>query len=162
MHELSYYWINKMAHLNINVVIFLTKYRNGLNNEYNDSDYSFISDYQHPFVYLVLFIFPSNLGPFLLGGRTHLSSYLIWIIFLTLARNEFYSGYNFPWSIVSIIPYSANTEFHVFNRKYNNGNYGFLFAISDAVCGTMSIEYLHHLQKQLKEYKEYKSHAKTN
>jgi len=144
--ELWYYWMNRLVHSYPNILNFLQRDRRNLQEE----EYSFYSDAQHPIYYLIFYIIPINLGPFLLGERTHLSTYLVWISYIVIFRNEIYSGYNFPWSIVTIIPYTANTEYHVYNRKYGDGNFGFFFAIFDAVCGTMSKEYKQFLSKQYK------------
>lgn len=65
-----------------------------------------------------------------------------------------HSGYDFPWAITHLIPFSAGGNYHSFHHSKNVGNFGGALHFMDTFCGTNT--YFRKLEEG-PEGKEYKS-----
>jgi sterol desaturase/sphingolipid hydroxylase (fatty acid hydroxylase superfamily) len=80
-------------------------------------------------------LIPGAIAPALLGKNLHYGVYLIWIIFRTGEGIDRHTGYEFPWSIYGLIPFSASASYHDFHHSHNVGNYSSFMTIWDSVFG---------------------------
>lgn len=96
---------------------------------------SIIAQHLHPIDYAIGVLIPGAIAPGLLGKHLHYGVYLIWIIFRTGEGIDRHTGYEFPWSIYGLIPFSASASYHDFHHSHNVGNYSSFMTIWDSVFG---------------------------
>lgn len=94
------------------------------------------ANYNHPIDYFVGTLIPFTLGPKLFGGSMHFLTFLMWGIWRLMEGYEGHSNYEFPWSPLRIIPFSASSEFHSFHHTNNVGNFGSTMIIEDTLTAT--------------------------
>ena len=59
-----------------------------------------------------------------------------------------HSGYEFPWSMFRLLPFSGSSDFHDFHHSKNAGNYSSFFTYLDT---------LFHTDKEYRKLKEFKT-----
>jgi sterol desaturase/sphingolipid hydroxylase (fatty acid hydroxylase superfamily) len=64
-----------------------------------------------------------------------------WICLKTFRAAMFHAGYEFPWSLMSVIPFGGHEEFHSFHHSQNMGNYATWLLVWDRVFGTDKVYY---------------------
>ncbi len=102
--------------------------------------------YAHPVEDILANLIPT------LGGCNLMSShfvvFLAWVSWRLLETIEAHSGYAFPYSPFTCIPFPGETERHDFHHSHNTGCYGGWFW--DWLCGTDKT-YLEFKEQQFKE-----------
>ena len=123
-HRLLYPYFHKVHHSFVNTV-------------------SISAEHFHPIDYFFGVLIPGSFGPTILASHLHFSTYLIWIAFRTGEGVDGHCGYEFPWSMFRLIPFSASASYHDFHHSHNVGNYSSFLSIWDSVFGdnTVYIEY---------------------
>ena len=91
------------------------------------------SNYAHPLEYFLGNLLPTVLGPLILDDKIHRFTVLAWFVLRSASTIEHHSGYEFPWSPYSIIPFTTDSEYHSFHHSSNVGNYSSFFSIWDTV-----------------------------
>jgi len=112
-----YQWIHKIHHEHIHPV-------------------SIAAEYAHPIEYGLANHFPSFVGLFVLGSKTHLWTVVIWGLIRIFETHDGHSGYEFPWSIFRLIPFGEDSTYHIFHHTKNVGNYASFMTIWDTVFDT--------------------------
>jgi len=77
---------------------------------------------------------PFAAGPLLVGP--HIVTWLLWVIIRVIETVDAHSGYRFPFSPFSLLPFQGGSERHFFHHSHNIGSYGSFFNIWDRVTGT--------------------------
>ena len=67
------------------------------------------SEFSHPVEFLFGIILPFYFGVILLDKQMHLVTLLVWGIFSLFEAGNAHSGYDFPWSPFSLVPFSSNS-----------------------------------------------------
>lgn len=109
------------------------------------------SEYAHPLEFVLGNTLPSSLGMLLLGNKVHAFTYALWICQKIYSTTEGHSGYQFPWSPTTLLPYKVNSDHHNFHHLRFKGNYGGHFNFWDWICGTNHPDYIKGLNKKEKE-----------
>lgn len=114
---------------------------------------SIASEYAHPLEFLVSNLLTTSSGSLLLGRRTHITTYAIWILLRVGETSDGHCGYEFSWSPYRLLPFSGSSDFHNYHHLNYKGNYGSLFTFWDRICGTVSPNYdkLIKMKEQLTE-----------
>lgn len=95
----------------------------------------------HWIEFLISNVMPLCMSAIVLGNRIHVTTFLIWNFFRILETHESHSGYEFPWSMTFIMPYSTDSAYHNFHHLKNVGNYSSFFKFWDTMFGTNSYYY---------------------
>ena len=88
----------------------------------------------HPVEYILSNVVPFVAGPTLLGA--HCATIYVWIIYRVGETVFHHSGYDFPCTLWSLLPFQNSAEEHDLHHSVNTGNYGSMFYVWDRVCGT--------------------------
>ncbi|KAL9998391.1 putative 4-alpha-methylsterol monooxygenase [Helianthus debilis subsp. tardiflorus] len=81
---------------------------------------------------VVLFGIPSFLGPALVPG--HMITLFLWLFLREVESVENQSGYDFPWTLKKIIPFSAGAEYHDYHHcvgGQSHNNFALVFTYCD-------------------------------
>lgn len=92
------------------------------------------SEYAHPLEYLLSNSIPFAAGPLLVGP--HIVTWLLWVILRVVETVDAHSGYRFPFSPFSLLPFQGGSERHFFHHSHNIGSYGSFFNYWDYITGT--------------------------
>jgi len=92
------------------------------------------SEYAHPVEVLVSNSLPFLSGPLLMGP--HIVTWWCWIVLRITETIDAHSGYSFPLSPFSLLPFQGGSERHFFHHSHNLGSYGSFFNFWDRICGT--------------------------
>ena len=96
------------------------------------------SEYAHPVEYILGNLVPVVLGAILLQGRAHMLSQLVFTILRLIETIESHGGYDFPWAVTRMLPWSVSSRYHNYHHLKNLGCYGSFFILWDSVYGTNS------------------------
>jgi sterol desaturase/sphingolipid hydroxylase (fatty acid hydroxylase superfamily) len=77
----------------------------------------------------------------ILGGRVHAVTFGLWLVVRVVKTTEAHSGYQFPWSPISLFPFQSASEFHNYHHAKFTGNYGSFFPFWDRLCKTVHPSY---------------------
>jgi len=80
------------------------------------------AEYAHPVEALLSNVFPTMLGPWLLGA--HFYTVLTWVMLRVCESCFAHSGYSFPFSPWSLFPFQGGEERHDFHHSHNKGSFG--------------------------------------
>jgi len=108
------------------------------------------SEFCHPIEMILANTIPTSAGLLILGKRTHLYIYYVWMIFRMSETTDGHSGYEFPWVPFRFIPLGAGQEFHNYHHLNFDGNYGSFTTFWDRICNTTNkpfIKYIDNLHK---------------
>ena len=92
---------------------------------------SICSEYVHPLEFLFSNSLTTITGSMILGKRSHLFTFLLWLIMSVFESVDQHCGYDFSWSPYRILPFSTGEDFHNYHHVYFNDNYGTTFTIWD-------------------------------
>lgn len=92
--------------------------------------------YANPIEVLVANLWPLQAGLFILKSRMHIVTFYSWGFYRLLFTTEEHSGFDFPWHLNKIIPYSIDAKHHSFHHEKNMGNYGQYIIFWDWLFGT--------------------------
>lgn len=114
-------------------------YFHKLHHEYTDLA-GYVSGYVHP-VEFITNITAAGMGPMVLGKSMHMITALTWAFYKTSASTDQHSGYDFPWSPYSFLPFSGkfyivSADFHYEHHQLIKGNYGQGFVYFDFLLNT--------------------------
>ena len=115
------------------------------------------SEYAHPVEFLIGNLIPLGMGASLFCGHAHLFTFLMFITLRLLETSESHGGYDFPWALTRIFPFSVSSRYHNYHHLKNIGNFGSFFIFWDSIYGTNSHYYRDLLQSD-KDFKEYVPH----
>jgi len=103
-------------------------------HEYNDV-VGILGEYYHP-VEFALQTTALFIGPKILGGRTHIFTIFLWQM-TNIYENiiNSYSGYNFPWKPLGILPFKNEAGYHYYHQDKNKGSYSFYYNLFDRIFG---------------------------
>lgn len=88
----------------------------------------------HPVEYVLSNVLPFVAGPTLLGA--HAATLYVWLIYRMGETMAHHSGYDFPWSMFSLLPGQGSAVEHDLHHSKQVGNYGSMFVFWDWACGT--------------------------
>ena len=136
--DFCFYWGHRLLHCK-DKRLPLYKWIHKVHHEFEDN-VSIGSMHAHPVEFAISNHLPYISGVLLLGRRMHFSTYLFWTIFRMAESADAHSGYEFPWSIFRLMPFSADSTFHDFHHTRNVGNYGTFTWVWDSLFDT-SLDY---------------------
>ena len=102
---------------------------------------SLCATYCHPVEFAVSDYIPFMFGPFFLGGKCHFTTFCIWMFVRFWETADAHSGYEFPWTVFRILPFTGDCKYHFFHHYKNRGNYCSWFKIWDTLWNT-NIDYV--------------------
>jgi sterol desaturase/sphingolipid hydroxylase (fatty acid hydroxylase superfamily) len=144
-----------LSHRLLHNGIFYSKIHK-VHHEYIES-VSISATYSHFVEYILGNILPSSVAPLILGQKMHFLTYLVYIVMVLHESHDGHSGYNFPWCPHRVIPFTFDSEFHIFHHWKYNGNYANYLSIWDRFFGTVNkvyINYVDHKEKFMKKYSD--------
>jgi len=109
---------------------------------------AFSTFYSHPIEFIIGDILPASIGPLLMGERMHLLTHLVYIVMLLHENHESHSGYAFSWSPHRVIPFTSDSDYHIFHHWKYKDNYALYFPIWDRCLGTVSKYYLEYFKNK--------------
>ena len=77
--------------------------------------------------------------PFKLVARVypvHIYTVIVWLTFRTIESLDGHCGYDWPWAVTNLLPFSAGGNYHSFHHSKNSGNYGAMLHLLDTLFGT--------------------------
>jgi len=128
IEDFLFYWSHRLLH---HPSIY--KHIHKQHHEFK-STIGIASEYAHPVEAIV-----SNLVPFLAGPllvKSHVFTFWVWTLIRMTETVDAHSGYKFPFSPFSLLPFQGGSERHEYHHFYNIGSYGSFFLFWDWVCGT--------------------------
>jgi sterol desaturase/sphingolipid hydroxylase (fatty acid hydroxylase superfamily) len=128
--DIAFYFFHKLMHHRFFYSYFHKVHHNFVNTV------SISAKHFHPVDYFISVLLPGAFGPTLLGSHLHIATDMIWIAFRTGEGVDGHSGYEFPWSMYRLIPFSASASYHDFHHSHNVGNYSSFLTIWDSIFGT--------------------------
>ena len=90
----------------------------------------------HPIEFALGNHYPALLGSLVLGSRCHIWTLMLWGILRITESHEAHCGYEMPWSIFRIIPFAADSSYHIFHHTKNVGNYSTFMTVWDTVLNS--------------------------
>ena len=78
-------------------------------------------------------LLPNMAGPLILGGQLHIFTLTAWVLIILQENVEAHSGYDFPWSVFSALPFATGASFHDFHHSSNVGTYSSFINIWDTI-----------------------------
>ncbi|KAL4508092.1 hypothetical protein ABPG72_021465 [Tetrahymena utriculariae] len=103
--------------------------------------------YTHPVDYFFGSILPFVSGFKILGYRSHFSVYIFWQLWRLLETYDGHCGYEFPWAMFRLFPFSGSSDYHNFHHSKNMGNFSSFFTYLDSIFKTNK-DYLLYKQSQ--------------
>ena len=88
----------------------------------------------HPVEYILSNVLPFVAGPTLVGA--HCATIYVWLIYRMGETMAHHSGYDFPWSMFTLLPFQGSAEEHDLHHSQNTGNYGSMFTVWDTLMRT--------------------------
>ena len=150
-----FYWLHRMLHCK-DKRFPLYQMVHKMHHEFKDL--LFIgATYAHPIESFLSNSIPFYSGPFLLGTRFHFTTLYLWAFFRFFESYDAHSGYEFPWSICRIMPFSGDATAHQFHHTDNVGNYGTFTNIWDILFDTTSDFYVKYPEGAFTDLKKSKS-----
>jgi len=146
--DLCFYHCHRLLHWPL-----LYKYIHKVHHEFYDT-ICISSEYAHPVEFVIGNLIPIGMGGMLLCGHAHLFTFLMFTTLRLIETTEAHGGYDFPWSMTKIFPFSVNSRYHNYHHLKNIGNYSSFFIFWDSIYGTNSHYYRDLLQSD-KDFKEY-------
>ena len=125
--DFGFYFSHRLLH-----VKWLYPYIHKIHHTYRQV-VSISAEYAHPVEFIISNSLTTSLGPFILGNRTHLFTYLLWIIIRVGETADGHCGYEFSWSPYRLLFMSASEDFHNFHHLYFRDNYGSFFTFWDRI-----------------------------
>jgi len=92
------------------------------------------SEFAHPVEQVLANQLPTILGAMLMGS--HLLTFWVWLFLRIVETIEAHSGYSFPLSPFSLVPFMNGADVHDFHHSHNVDNYGSFFMFWDWAMGT--------------------------
>ena len=130
VEDFIFYWSHRALHIKA-IYPYIHKMHHN-----HSSTVGIAAEYAHPLEYVFGNMFPTTVGPFILGYKSHFVTILAWYIFRYAENLDGHCGYDFSWSPFRLIPFSSGGEYHDYHHAANLGNYSSLFSIWDTVWGT--------------------------
>lgn len=121
------YWIHRLLHLP-----WLYKHVHSVHHTY-DAPFGIVAAYAHPAEVIALAI-PTFAGPVLVSP--HLYTLLLWQLFRNLEAIDIHSGYELPYSLMTILPAYAGARHHDYHHYMHSGNFASVFTWCDKIYGT--------------------------
>lgn len=97
---------------------------------------SIAATYAHPVEFAISNYYPFFAGSFLLGPKTHFTTFGIWMFLRYWETADGHSGYEFPWMVFRILPWTGDSKYHYFHHYKNRGNFCTWFKVWDTLCDT--------------------------
>ena len=69
----------------------------------------------------------------------HIYTILLWTMLGLLHTMDAHSGYDWPWSLSILLPFSSGGYYHAFHHSKNVGNFGGASYILELVLGTNKV-----------------------
>lgn len=135
MEDTCFYWSHRLLHWD-RIYPYIHKQHHRYKNTI-----SIASEYAHPIEFLFGNILCMNAGPILLGQKTHIITYTLWMLMRIGETCDGYCGYEFSWSPYRLLPFSGSSEYHNYHHLLYKGNYCSLFTFWDRICGTINPKY---------------------
>lgn len=95
----------------------------------------------HWFEFFLGNILPLFASLMILRDNMHVVTLMSWIFFRNTETHECHSGYEFPWSVYTAIPFMNDSSYHNFHHLKNIGNYASFFKFWDSIFGTNKYYY---------------------
>ena len=143
--DFTFYWSHRFLHWGP-----IYPYIHKIHHEFKIT-IGIASEHAHPVEFLFGNIIPTSIGSALLGSRVHAFTYGLWIMKKIYNTSEGHSGYQFPWSPSTLMPFKVPSHFHNFHHLKFRGNYGGYYGFWDWLCGTTHSEYDISILKKNKE-----------
>jgi len=148
VEDASFYWFHRFLHMD-----FIYPYIHKLHHKYVNT-VSIGSEFAHPVEFVLGNVVTTSLGAIILGKRTHMFTYIMWMILRIAETTDGHCGYEFSWSPFRLLPMSAGSEFHNYHHLAFKGNYASFFTYWDRICNTVHQRYLEFVEKKKEIYKK--------
>jgi len=140
-----FYWLHRLLHHPL-----IYKHVHKKHHEFKVT-VGIASEYAHPVEGIVSNVLPFIAGPFLVAYcyGLHVLAFWLWLFIRVCETVEAHSGYAFPFSPFSFLPFQGGPERHDYHHLYNVGSYGSFFNYWDWVMGTDKPFQEHQKKKKL-------------
>jgi sterol desaturase/sphingolipid hydroxylase (fatty acid hydroxylase superfamily) len=130
VEDFMFYW----SHRTLHAVPFLYRNVHKFHHRWRQST-SLAAESTHPVEFVLGNVIPFAAGPLLAGA--HLSELYLWTLWRIGETVTNHSGYDFPWSVWSILPFQGSAFAHDAHHALNvNGNFASFFMWNDRFWGT--------------------------
>lgn len=128
--DFSFYWMHRLVHTG-----FLYRKIHKKHHEFKTT-VGISATYAHFLEFIFVDAVPSGIGCALIGNRTHVFTYYMWVIVRIVESTDGHSGYDFPWSPFRLLFLGASASHHDYHHSHTVGNFSSFFTIWDRICGT--------------------------
>ena len=141
--DFFFYWTHRFFHIKSIYPLF-----HKIHHKYQNT-ISVSAEFTHPVEFLIGNLFPSAIGPLILGSRVHIGTYALWLVLRIWKTTEAHSGYDFPITPFGCLPFTGSSRFHNYHHLHFKGNYGSFFIFWDYLCGTINKRYISIIENEL-------------
>jgi len=128
--DCSFYWMHRLVHTG-----FLYRKIHKQHHEFKTT-VGIAATYAHFLEFIFVDAIPSGLGAALIGNRTHVFTYYMWVFVRIVETTDGHSGFDFPWSPFRLVFLGGSSSHHDYHHSHIVGNYSSFFTIWDRICGT--------------------------
>ena len=107
------------------------------------------SGYTHPVELVISNMVPILFSLIILRDKMHMLTLVSWLILALIELKEGHSGFDMPYSMFKVIPFSVNSVYHSYHHSRNIGNYAGITTIWDSLFRTNKA-YLEYIQENEK------------
>lgn len=130
VEDFSFYWMHRLVHTR-----FLYSKIHKKHHEFKTT-VGIAATYAHFLEFIFVDAVPSGMGCALIGNRTHVFTYYMWVVVRIVESTDGHSGYDFPWSPFRLVPLGTSASHHDYHHSHTVGNFSSFFSIWDKICGT--------------------------
>lgn len=133
MEDFTFYWCHRALHIK-HPWFNLYKWVHKDHHEYKQPVGS-VTFHMHLVEYIINSLCHFS-GGYVLGGRLHFFTLLIFSVLRLFETYDSHSGYEFPWSMFRVFPFGTDAAYHNFHHTKNAGNYSSFFYVWDTIFDT--------------------------
>ncbi len=134
--DFVFYWVHRLAHVD-----WIYPWSHKWHHTFRTT-ITIAAEHSHPLDYFFSSVLATSSGSLILGQKTHLVTYMMWIVFRMCETVDGHCGYEFSFSPYRILPMGGSSEYHYFHHRLFKGNYSSLLICWDWICGTISPGYV--------------------
>ena len=132
--DLAFYVLHRISHIK-DKRFPIYQWVHKWHHEFNEP-VSIAVSYCHPLEMMFVNLPPTMIGTILLGPKLHMTTIMLWSFIRSYQTFEAHHGYEFPWSMLRLIPFVADATYHDYHHSTNVGNFSSFMTVWDTLLNT--------------------------